>query len=173
MYKWSHTQLHTVCFIFQRIVYFLRKCHSIDCQCTEWKKQQLFSYLFFINFPLCTFFSATSSLSFCLGFFQITLFPACLSGLEKVGRDSSFEQEGKVQFVMDAVYAMAHALHRLHRDLCSGSPGLCSRMSNIDGKELLAYIRNVSFNGEFLFLLLLTNYSCTSCDERNGVLYMN
>ncbi|KAK3558400.1 hypothetical protein QTP86_018004 [Hemibagrus guttatus] len=70
-----------------------------------------------------------------------------LLGLEKVGRDSSFEQEGKVQFVMDAVYAMAHALHRMHRDLCSGSPGLCSRMSNIDGKELLGYIRNVSFNG--------------------------
>ncbi|TSM52331.1 Metabotropic glutamate receptor 8 [Bagarius yarrelli] len=70
-----------------------------------------------------------------------------LLGLEKVGRDSSFEQEGKVQFVMDAVYAMAHALHRMHRDLCSGNPGLCSRMSNIDGKELLGYIRNVSFNG--------------------------
>lgn len=69
-------------------------------------------------------------------------------GLEKVGRDSTYEQEGKVQFVMDAVYAMAHALHRMHRDLCSGYPGLCPRMSNIDGKELLGYIRNVSFNGE-------------------------
>ncbi len=70
------------------------------------------------------------------------------AGLEKVGRDSTYEQEGKVQFVMDAVYAMAHALHRMHRDLCSGYPGLCPRMSNIDGKELLGYIRNVSFNGE-------------------------
>ncbi|XP_059402380.1 metabotropic glutamate receptor 8-like isoform X2 [Carassius carassius] len=69
------------------------------------------------------------------------------TGLEKVGRDSTYEQEGKVQFVMDAVYAMAYALHRMHRDLCSGYPGLCPRMSNIDGKELLGYIRNVSFNG--------------------------
>ncbi|XP_077067140.1 glutamate receptor, metabotropic 8b isoform X3 [Siphateles boraxobius] len=69
------------------------------------------------------------------------------SGLEKVGRDSTYEQEGKVQFVMDAVYAMAHALHRMHRDLCLGYPGLCPRMSTIDGKELLGYIRNVSFNG--------------------------
>ncbi|XP_062848352.1 glutamate receptor, metabotropic 8b isoform X2 [Trichomycterus rosablanca] len=79
----------------------------------------------------------------------ITILPkrASVDGLEKVGRDSSFEQEGKVQFVMDAVYAMAYALHRMHRDLCSGIPGLCPRMSSIDGKELLGYIRNVSFNG--------------------------
>ncbi|KAJ8245308.1 hypothetical protein GJAV_G00269400 [Gymnothorax javanicus] len=73
--------------------------------------------------------------------------PKKCTGLEKVGRDSSYEQEGKVQFVMDAVYAMAHALHRMHRDLCSGAPGLCPRMSTIDGKELLRYIRAVSFNG--------------------------
>uniref|UniRef100_A0A4W4F2K5 G-protein coupled receptors family 3 profile domain-containing protein n=1 Tax=Electrophorus electricus TaxID=8005 RepID=A0A4W4F2K5_ELEEL len=73
--------------------------------------------------------------------------PKKCTGLEKIGRDSSYEQEGKVQFVMDAVYTMAHALHRMHRDLCSGYPGLCPRMSSIDGKELLGYVRNVSFNG--------------------------
>ncbi|XP_035282275.1 metabotropic glutamate receptor 8 isoform X1 [Anguilla anguilla] len=73
--------------------------------------------------------------------------PKKCTGLEKVGRDSSYEQEGKVQFVMDAVYAMAHALHRMHRELCFGVPGLCSRMSNIDGKELLTHIRAVNFNG--------------------------
>ncbi|KAJ8373448.1 hypothetical protein SKAU_G00040280 [Synaphobranchus kaupii] len=73
--------------------------------------------------------------------------PKKCTGLEKVGRDSSYEQEGKVQFVMDAVYSMAHALHRIHRDLCAGMPGLCPRMTNIDGKELLRYIRAVSFNG--------------------------
>uniref|UniRef100_A0AAY4BHI3 G-protein coupled receptors family 3 profile domain-containing protein n=1 Tax=Denticeps clupeoides TaxID=299321 RepID=A0AAY4BHI3_9TELE len=73
--------------------------------------------------------------------------PKKCTGLEKVGRDSSYEQEGKVQFVMDAVYAMAHALHRMHQDLCLGIPGLCSRMSSIDGKELLSYVRAVNFNG--------------------------
>uniref|UniRef100_A0AAQ6A8K6 Glutamate receptor, metabotropic 8a n=1 Tax=Amphiprion ocellaris TaxID=80972 RepID=A0AAQ6A8K6_AMPOC len=79
----------------------------------------------------------------------ITILPkrASVDGLEKVGRDSSYEQEGKVQFVMDAVYAMAHALHRMHRELCYGYPGLCPRMANIDGKELLSHIRAVSFNG--------------------------
>lgn len=69
-------------------------------------------------------------------------------GMEKIGRDSIYEQEGKVQFVMDAVYAMAHALHHMHLELCSGYPGLCPRMANIDGKELLAHIHAVTFNGK-------------------------
>lgn len=65
-----------------------------------------------------------------------------------MGRDSAYQQEGKVQFVMDAVYAMAQALHRMHQDVCGGAPGLCPRMANVDGKELLAHIRAVNFNGE-------------------------
>ncbi|XP_063335145.1 metabotropic glutamate receptor 8-like isoform X1 [Pelmatolapia mariae] len=73
--------------------------------------------------------------------------PKKCTGLEKVGRDSIYEQEGKVQFVMDAVYAMAHALHHMHRELCPGYLGLCPRMTNIDGKELLAHIHAVNFNG--------------------------
>ncbi|XP_062339651.1 glutamate receptor, metabotropic 8a [Osmerus eperlanus] len=83
---------------------------------------------------------------FCPGAPRDPLRPAPPSRLEKVGRDSSYEQEGKVQFVMDAVYAMAHALHRMHRDLCLGYPGLCPRMANVDGKELLSHIRAVNFN---------------------------
>ncbi|XP_030072681.1 metabotropic glutamate receptor 8 [Microcaecilia unicolor] len=69
------------------------------------------------------------------------------TGLERIGRDSSFEQEGKVQFVIDAVYSMAHALNNMHKDLCPGYNGLCPKMSTIDGKELLSYIRAVNFNG--------------------------
>ncbi|XP_030623687.1 metabotropic glutamate receptor 4-like [Chanos chanos] len=66
---------------------------------------------------------------------------------ERIGKDSSYEQEGKVQFVIDAVYAMAHALHNMHKDLCPGRIGLCSKMETINGTQLLKYIRNVNFTG--------------------------
>lgn len=66
---------------------------------------------------------------------------------ERIGQDSSYEQEGKVQFVIDAVYAMGHALHNMHKNLCPGKVGLCSRMDPVDGVELLKYIRNVNFSG--------------------------
>lgn len=98
----------------------------------------LYSSAFFSPSPSFGFFSYCSPNSLRLR----------LTGLEKVGRDSSYEQEGKVQFVMDAVYAMAHALHHMHRDLCYGYPGLCPRMASIDGKELLSHIRAVNFNGK-------------------------
>lgn len=71
------------------------------------------------------------------------------SGQERIGIDSKYEQEGKVQFVIDAVYAMAHALHSMQRDLCSDHPGICPQMETAEGKTLLKYIRNTSFNGEW------------------------
>ncbi|XP_012681535.2 glutamate receptor, metabotropic 6a [Clupea harengus] len=69
------------------------------------------------------------------------------TGNERIGRDSPYEQEGKVQFVIDAVYAMAHALHTMHLDLCPGSTGVCDKMDPVEGRMLLKYIRSVSFNG--------------------------
>lgn len=66
---------------------------------------------------------------------------------ERIGQDSAYEQEGKVQFVIDAVYAMGHALHAMHRDLCPGRVGLCPRMDPVDGSQLLKYIRSVNFSG--------------------------
>ncbi|XP_035237698.1 metabotropic glutamate receptor 4-like isoform X2 [Anguilla anguilla] len=66
---------------------------------------------------------------------------------ERIGKDSSYEQEGKVQFVIDAVYAMAHALHNMHKELCPGTVGLCSKMDPINGTMLLKFIRNVNFTG--------------------------
>uniref|UniRef100_A0A8D0D0M4 G-protein coupled receptors family 3 profile domain-containing protein n=1 Tax=Sander lucioperca TaxID=283035 RepID=A0A8D0D0M4_SANLU len=68
------------------------------------------------------------------------------TGKERIGNDSKYEQEGKVQFVTDAVYAMAHALHRMHKDLCPDHPGVCPQMESAEGKTLLKYIRNTSFN---------------------------
>uniref|UniRef100_A0AAY4E2R9 G-protein coupled receptors family 3 profile domain-containing protein n=1 Tax=Denticeps clupeoides TaxID=299321 RepID=A0AAY4E2R9_9TELE len=65
---------------------------------------------------------------------------------ERIGKDSSYEQEGKVQFVIDAVYVMAHALHKMHQDLCPGKVGMCPRMDPINGTLLLKYIRDVLLN---------------------------
>lgn len=73
-----------------------------------------------------------------------------LSGEERISQDSQYEQEGKVQFVIDAVYAMAHALHSMHMDLCPGSMGVCEKMDPVEGRMLLQYIRSVNFNGELL-----------------------
>lgn len=72
----------------------------------------------------------------------------CITGEERISRDSPYEQEGKVQFVIDAVYAMAYALHSMHIDLCQGSLGVCDKMDPMDGRLLLQYIRRVNFNGK-------------------------
>lgn len=85
--------------------------------------------------------------------FHFHLFP---SGQERIGIDSKYEQEGKVQFVIDAVYAMAHALHNMQRDLCPDHPGVCPQMETAEGKTLLKYIRNTSFNGKRQDVLLMS-----------------
>ncbi|XP_032588820.1 metabotropic glutamate receptor isoform X2 [Drosophila mojavensis] len=97
---------------------------------------------------------------------------------EKVVCDDSFrlsdkvgyEQESKTQFVVDAVYAFAHALHNLHNDLCTQSDQnvgpqhhqhsesvwyrrpadrqsqACPNMASYDGKDFYNnYLLNVSF----------------------------
>ncbi|CAM9121407.1 unnamed protein product, partial [Lampetra planeri] len=66
---------------------------------------------------------------------------------ERIGKDSNYEQEGKVQFVIDAVYAMAHALHNMHQELCPGKIGLCAKMDPINGTHLLKHIRHLNFAG--------------------------
>ncbi|KAM6107480.1 metabotropic glutamate receptor 6-like [Phoenicopterus ruber ruber] len=68
------------------------------------------------------------------------------TGQERIGRDSPYEQEEKVQFVIDAVLAMAHGLHSLLGEACPGGR-LCPAMDPPDGRRLLAHIRRVAFNG--------------------------
>ncbi|XP_013775002.1 metabotropic glutamate receptor 7-like [Limulus polyphemus] len=59
---------------------------------------------------------------------------------------TKYEQEGLVPFVIDAVYAMAHALDDMIRDQCGNSRVLCKEILPIPhGSSLLQYIRNVSF----------------------------
>ncbi|MEQ2214477.1 Metabotropic glutamate receptor 8 [Xenoophorus captivus] len=65
---------------------------------------------------------------------------------EVSGKQQTKHLEGKVQFVIDAVYAMAHALHMMHMDLCPGSMGVCEKMDPVEGRMLLQYIHSVNFN---------------------------
>lgn len=77
----------------------------------------------------------------------------CFTDQERIGKDSNYEQEGKVQFVIDAVYAMAHALHNMHQELCPGKVGLCAKMDPINGTHLLKHIRRLNFAGQSCLLI--------------------
>lgn len=62
---------------------------------------------------------------------------------------SNYEPESKIMFVVNAVYAMAHALHNMQRSLCSNTTQLCDSMKALDGRRLYRdYILNVSFTGK-------------------------
>ncbi|XP_029472929.1 metabotropic glutamate receptor 3 isoform X2 [Rhinatrema bivittatum] len=61
---------------------------------------------------------------------------------------SNYEQESKIMFVVNAVYAMAHALHNMQRMLCQNTTKLCDAMKTLDGKKLYQdYLLKVNFTG--------------------------
>lgn len=80
-----------------------------------------------------------------------------------------YEQDSKIQFVVDAVYAFAHAASALQRDVCGGGGsgsggkqhgghrsgrvnGPCPQLLNYDGGDFYSkYLLNVSFLGESFF----------------------
>lgn len=70
------------------------------------------------------------------------------SGHERI-TPNIYKQESKVQFIYDAVYAMADSLHRMQKDLCPNTDKLCDTMAKINGELLLnKYIMNTSFSGK-------------------------
>ncbi|XP_035825890.1 metabotropic glutamate receptor 4-like [Aplysia californica] len=77
------------------------------------------------------------------------------TGHERIDPDS-FEMEAQLQFVSDAVMAFAHAFKEIHLRLCGGRPGLCERMTKIDGDIIKAHLLKVKFTGlsgqDFQFL---------------------
>ncbi|XP_029472928.1 metabotropic glutamate receptor 3 isoform X1 [Rhinatrema bivittatum] len=63
---------------------------------------------------------------------------------------SNYEQESKIMFVVNAVYAMAHALHNMQRMLCQNTTKLCDAMKTLDGKKLYQdYLLKVNFTAPF------------------------
>ena len=65
---------------------------------------------------------------------------------------TNYQQESKIQFVYDAVYAMAYALDKLVSQKCKNSRSVkdCVRNMHIDGYRFYKdYILNLSFDGEY------------------------
>ena len=62
---------------------------------------------------------------------------------------TNYEQDSKVQFVIDAVYAFAIALDKLREDACLPSQrGMCPQMAHYDGGQFYKnYLLKVDFTG--------------------------
>ncbi|XP_033614130.1 metabotropic glutamate receptor 3 [Fukomys damarensis] len=71
---------------------------------------------------------------------------------EHLALDSSnYEQESKIMFVVNAVYAMAHALHRMQRALCPNTTKLCDAMKVLDGRKLYRdFLLKINFTAPFV-----------------------
>jgi hypothetical protein len=53
----------------------------------------------------------------------------------RISESNGYRQEQKVQFVVDAVYAMAHALHKAWSHLCDAKPGVvCEALKELNGE---------------------------------------
>ena len=90
---------------------------------------------------------------------------------------SNVTQGFTLQPIMSAVYAFAHGIHRLQRELCENQTGLCPEMRHFKRKRLLQHLRNVSFenffntslkfdeNGEVMAMYHIFNF------QQNGARY--
>ncbi|XP_061429971.1 LOW QUALITY PROTEIN: metabotropic glutamate receptor 2-like, partial [Lethenteron reissneri] len=79
--------------------------------------------------------------------FHCTLPDTRMCGRKSLLKQTKHEQEPKVMFVINAVYAMAHALHNMQRVLCPNTTRLCNAMKAIDGGRLFNdFVLNISFD---------------------------
>ena len=66
---------------------------------------------------------------------------------------ANYEQDSKIQFVIDAVYAFAYALDDLKSTVCPTWKGVCPAMSSYDGGEFYKnYLLKVDFKGKKISL---------------------
>lgn len=83
-----------------------------------------------------------------------SLLPPCPPN-SKIDESIGYSQETKVQFVVDAVYAFAQALHAAWIDLCRGKQRVCKELKEMDGGEFYKkYLLKVNFTGESSLFLL-------------------
>ena len=62
---------------------------------------------------------------------------------------SKYRQEAKVQFIYDAVLAMAYSIDEMRKNVCPPRTKICKALEKIDGHTLLKnYILNITFDGE-------------------------
>ena len=80
--------------------------------------------------------------------------------------NTAYEQDSKVQFVIDAVYAFANALQKLKDNVCPNRPGLCEEMKMTDGGFFYKnYLLKTSFIGKFSIIL-------ATLQSLNWIIYM-
>ncbi|XP_005796968.1 metabotropic glutamate receptor 2-like isoform X1 [Xiphophorus maculatus] len=73
-----------------------------------------------------------------------------LSCSERSLRDGTFDQESKIMFVVNAVYAMAYALHNMRQAVCSNTSKVCDAMKPSNGKRLYKeFILKTRFEAPF------------------------
>ncbi|CAN0351470.1 unnamed protein product [Lampetra planeri] len=58
-----------------------------------------------------------------------------------------YEQDSKMAFVVNAIYAMAHGLHKMQQALCPGQRSMCPAMRPINGSTLLTFLMRTRFFG--------------------------
>lgn len=61
---------------------------------------------------------------------------------------TTYKFNDKLPYIVDAVYAFAHALHGMYKERCPSMRGICSKMKPVNGTILRDRIFNVSFKGK-------------------------
>lgn len=103
---------------------------------------------------------STSSASFTSNLSEIDLEtelnrPPCSPDL-RIDESIGYRQETKIQFVVDAVYAFAEALHAAWLDLCRSKDRVCKELKELDGGVFYKnYLLKVNFTGKENFFFLL------------------